>query len=48
VHSAEHTTSVAEQNLDIEEHPKAIQHPQINSLFIKFDGLQYHLKTRPN
>ena len=48
VHGAEHSTYVAEQNLDLEEQPKAIQHPLINSLFTKFDGLQYHLKTRPN
>ena len=46
VHSAEHTTYVAEQNLDIKEQPKAIQHPLINSIFTKFDGLQYHLKSR--
>ena len=48
VHAAEHSTYVAEQNLDFEEQPKAIQHPLINSLFTKFDGLQYYLKTRPN
>jgi len=46
--AAEHTTYVAEQNLDLEENPKAIQHPLINSLFTKFDGSQYHLKNRPN
>ena len=48
VHAGEHTTYVAEQNLDLEEQLKAIQHPLINSLFTKFDGLQYYLKTRPN
>ena len=48
VHAAEHSTYVAEQNLDLEEQPKAIQHPLINSLFTKFDGLQYQLKSRPN
>ena len=48
VHAAEHTTYVAEQNLDLEENPKAIQHPLINSLFTKFDGSQYHLKSRAN
>ena len=48
VHSAEHTTYVAEQNLDEEEQPKAVQHPLINSIFTKFDGLQYHLKSRSN
>ena len=48
VHAAEHTTYVAEQNLDLKENPKAIQHPLINSFFIKFDGLQYHSKIRPN
>ena len=48
VHSAEHTTYVAEQNLYIEEQPKAIQNPLINSIFTKFDGLQYHLKSRSN
>ena len=48
VHSAEHTTYVAEQNLNEEEQPKAIQHPLINSIFTKFDGLQYHLKSRSN
>ena len=48
VHAAEHSTYVAEQNLDLEEQPKAIQHPLINSLFTKFDGLQYYLKTKPN
>ena len=48
VHDAEHSTYVAEQNLDLEKHPKAIQHPLIHSLFTKFDGLQYHLKTKPN
>ena len=48
VHAAEHTTYVAEQNLDLEEQLKAIQHPLINSLFTKFDGLQYQLKSRPN
>ena len=48
VHAAEHTTYVAEQNLDLEENPEAIQHPLINSLFTKFDGMQYHLKSRVN
>ena len=48
VHEAEHTTYVAEQNLDLEENPKAIQHSMINSLFTKFDGLQYNLKTKFN
>ena len=48
VHAAEHTTYVAEQNLDLEENPKAIQHPLISSLFAKFDGMQYHLKSRIN
>ena len=48
VHSAEHTTYVAEQNLNEEEQPKAIQHPLINSIFTKCDGLQYHLKSRSN
>ena len=48
VHTAEHSTYVAEQNLDLEDNPKAIQHPLINTLFTKFDGLQYHLKNRPN
>ena len=48
VHAAEHTTYVAEQNLDLEENPKVIQHPLINSLFTKFDGMQYHLKSRAN
>ena len=48
VHAAEHTTYVAEQNLNLEEQPKAIQHPLINSLFNKFDGLQYHLKIKLN
>ena len=48
VHEANHTTYVAEQNLDLEEHPKSIQHPLINSLFAKFDGLQYHLKSKAN
>jgi len=48
VHAAEHSTYVAEQNLDLEENPKAIQHPLINSLFTKFDGMQYHLKSRAN
>ena len=48
VHEAEHTTYVAKQNLDLEENPKVIQHPLINSLFNKFDGLQYHLKSRTN
>ena len=48
VNAAEHTTYVAEQNLDLENQPKAIQHPLVNSLFAKFDGLQYHLKNRYN
>ena len=48
VHAAEHSTYVAEQNLDLEEQPKAIQHPLINSLFTKFDGFQYHLKAKFN
>ena len=48
VHTAEHTTYVAEQNLDLENNPKVIQHPLINSLFIKFDGCQYQLKSRAN
>ena len=39
---------VAEQNLDLEKNPKAIQHPLVNSFFTKFDGLQYHLKSKPN
>ena len=48
VHAAEHSTYVAEQNLDLEEHPVSIQHPLIDALFTKFDGFQYHLKTKPN
>ena len=48
VHAAEHTTYVAEQNLYLEEHPKVIEHPLVNSLFGQFDGSQYHLKTRTN
>jgi len=48
VHTAVHLTYVAERNLDREEHPQAIQHPLINSLFTKFDGLQYYLKAKPN
>ena len=48
VHTAEHTTYVAEQNLDLEKHLKSIQHPLINSLFTKFDGSQYHLKSKAN
>ena len=48
VHAAEHTTYVAEQNLDLEENPKVIKHPLINSLFSKFDGMHYHSKSRTN
>ena len=48
VHTAEHTTYVAEQNIAFEEYPKSIQHPLINSLFTKFDGSQYYLKSREN
>ena len=48
VHAAEHSTYVAEQNLDLEEHPKEIRNPLINSFFTKFDGSQYHLKSRTN
>ena len=48
VHGAEHSTYVAEQNLELEEKPMAIQHPLVNSIFTKFDGLQFHLKTKPN
>ena len=48
VHATEQSTYVAERNLDLEENPKSIQHPLINSLFTKFDGSQYHLKTKPN
>ena len=48
VHASEHITYVAEQNLNLEERPQAIQHPLINSLFTKFDGMKYHLKSRAN
>ena len=48
VHTAEHSTYVAERNIDLEDNPKSIQHPLINTLFTKFDGSQYHLKNRPN
>ena len=48
VHAAKHTTYVAEQNLDFEENPKTIQHPLTSSLFSKFDGVQYYLKSRTN
>ena len=48
VHAVELTTYVAEQNLDLEENPKVIKHPLISSLFAKFDGMQYHLKSRTN
>jgi len=48
VHDAEHSTYVAAQTLDLEKYPKAIQHPLIHSLFTKFDGSQYHLKSRTN
>ena len=47
VHTAEHTTYVAEQNLILEKHPKAIQHSHINSLFTKFDGSQYQRNFQP-
>ena len=48
VHATEQSTYVAERNLDLEENPKSIQHPLINSLFTKFDGSQYHLKSKTN
>jgi len=48
VHATDHTPYVTEQNLDLEENPKAIQHPLIDSLFTKFDGSQYQLKSRIN
>ena len=48
VHAAEHTTYVAEQNIDLENNPRVILHPLINSLFTKFDGCQYHLKSKAN
>ena len=48
VDAVEQSTYVAEQNLNLEENPKEIQHSLINSFFTKFDGLQYNLKTKPN
>ena len=47
VHKAIHTTYVAEQNLELEEYPKAIHHPQINLLFNHFDGSQYQRNFQP-
>ena len=48
LHAAEHATYVAEQNHDLEENPKLTKHSLINSLFSKFDGSQYQLKSRTN
>jgi len=47
VHTADHTTYVAEQNLELVEHPRPIQHPFIDSLFTKFDGSQYQRNFQP-
>jgi heat shock protein HspQ len=47
VHTVEHTTYVAEQNLELEEYPTAIEHPLTSTLFSKFDGSQYQRNFEP-
>ena len=47
VHEVEHTTYVAEQNLELTKYPQSIQHPLIKSLFTKFDGSQYQRNFQP-
>ena len=48
VNEADHTTYVAEQNLEPEEEPRKISHPFIDSLFSEFDGERYKIRQRAN
>jgi len=45
---AEHTTYVAERNLEPAAEPSPIHHPLIGKLFEDFDGTRYHPRQRPN
>lgn len=46
VNEANHTTYVAEQNLETEEEPRKISHPFADSLFSEFDGERYKLRRQ--
>ena len=46
VNEADHTTYVAEANLEPEQEPRRIAHPFADSLFSEFDGERYKLRRR--
>ena len=46
VNNALHTTYVAEQNLEAEETPQRIVHPDAERIFKGFDGERYHLRQQ--
>jgi len=48
VHNAEHTTYVAEQNLETADEPHPITHPLTNEIFGEFDGSNYRLGRHLN
>lgn len=48
VHNAEHTTYVAEQNLETADEPHPIIHPLTSKIFSEFDGSNYQLGRHLN
>ncbi len=48
VHGAEHTTYVAERNLELDTSSEPIQHPMIDALFTRFDHGEYHADRTEN
>ncbi|GLQ32308.1 heat shock protein HspQ [Litoribrevibacter albus] len=48
VDNAEHTTYVAEQNLEDSDDLKSIDHPLVNALFEGFDGERYRPRQKVN
>ena len=46
VNGADHTTYVAERNLEPAEVPQKIVHPLADVLFSEFDGTRYRLRQR--
>ena len=45
---ADHTTYVAERNLEPASSPTMVRHPLTEALFKSFDGTRYHLRQKVN
>ena len=48
VHGAEHSTYVAEQNLDLDDSDTPIKHPMLEHFFSRFENGRYVGDDRPN